>query len=446
MRLTTQLHVLDVAEGWKAIYSPFKHGIAFLRREDWTYLVDGSLDLVQKPIVRYLLDRQILVEDGFERKWLEEKVAIPTMGFTSMFLIITRDCNFACPYCIVRENVDAPVSCEESMDPDVAIAAVDLFERCLRSRPPTMRPRVTFYGGEPMLNQAVMFAATPRISRINYPDQERPVEIAVITNGYIFNPRLAELFKAHDVQVCFSIDGKKRHHDITRWTKAGRKPTFDTVIANYRKYQAMGLSMSISTAMGRHNVFDLPEIATFYVQDLAPTFVELQIPYQVGGERNPYWVSTREISGLLMEAHETLRSHGVTEATVFRYLYHLANGAVHFRGCGSSGTQIAVAPDGMLGPCHSTTSRTFFAGNVADPECDPMQMSNFQEWARRFPLNMEGCHECAFIAICGGGCTHGGYVATRSIWGKDPQICSYMKEIVEWWLRDHWKRTGMTQK
>jgi uncharacterized protein len=298
-----------------------------------------------------------------------------------------------------------------------------------------------------MLNQEVMFATIPSIRKIVYPNQVRPVDTVVITNGYIFNPRLADLFKDYDVGVCISIDGMKRHHDIARVTKEGQYPTFDTVIENYRKYQALGLEMGISTALGRHNVFELAEIANFYVRDLGATLVEFQIPYQVAGEGNPFWVSTCEMSRLLMEAYEILLAHGVTEATTFRRLKDFATGAVHYRDCGASGTQLTVAPDGMIGPCHSLVgSRTFFKGNVADPECDPTQMDNFREWARRFPLNMEGCHDCAFISICGGGCTYNGYVSTGSIWEKDPQVCSYMQEIVEWLLRDFWKRTGMAAK
>lgn len=446
MRLSKQLYVTDLSEGWKGIYSPFGHKIAFLYDEAWAHLKDGNYSLVNDAIVRYLMENNILVEDGFEEKWWHEKLIPPTIKLNSMYLITTMECNFACKYCVVRENVDSPARYNERMSPHIASLAVDLFEQHLcRIQPGDAR--VTLYGGEPMLNQEVIFYIVPKIKTIRYPNQTAPVEIVMITNGYLYNSQITELFKKHGVGVCVSIDGKKKHHDVARVTRKGSKATFETVINNYLKYQAAGLSVGISTALGRHNVFDLPEICEFYANELNAKLVEFQIPYQVSGEGNPLWVSTAEIAVHLMEAYDILRSHGVIEATTYRRLRDFARGKIHYRDCGASGSQLVVAPDGMLGPCHSLVgSRTFYAGNVTDPDCDPTELDNFKEWARRFPLNMSTCQDCPFISICGGGCLYNSYVSTGSIWQKDPQVCIYMQEMIEWILRDTWKETGMAAK
>ena len=86
------------------------------------------------------------------------------------------------------------------------------------------------------------------------------------------------------------------------------------------------------------------------------------------------------------------------------------------------------------------------AGNVADPTCDPIEMENFQEWSKRFPLNMPICLDCPFVTICGGGCPYNAYVSSGSIWNKDPQVCTYLEEMINWILRYHWKKSGMADK
>lgn len=445
MRLSTQLHVTKLTDGWSGVYSPFGHGVAFLFDEVWGNLERGDLGKVNSEIVDYLVENKILVEEGFEENWIRENRDDSQVRPNSMFLVVTQNCNFGCKYCAVLENMDSPGRLQEKMSIEVGRKAVAFFSRHLAMIQPT-DARVTFYGGEPMLNQEIIFDLVPRIHAIEYPGQKKPVEIVVITNGYLFSQDLAGLFKEYGVGVCISLDGTRRHQDVTRVTRHGRESTFDQVIDNFHRYKEAGLSMGISTALGRHNAFDLEEICEFYAELGAP-FVEFQIPYQVANESNELWVGTVEISRNLMEAYEVLWSHNIVEGTTFRRLRDFALGQVHLRDCGASGTQLVVAPDGTIGPCHSLVgTRTFFKGNVQDPSCDMRRMDNFQEWARRYPLNMEACEKCPYISLCGGGCIYNSYVSNGTIWGKDPQVCTYMKEMVDWILRDLWQNSGMSLK
>jgi uncharacterized protein len=446
VRLSKQIYITSLAEGWKGVYSPFGHKIAFLFDEAWEHLLHSSFNLVSEKIINYLIESNILVEDGFEEKWREENLISPQVRLNSMYLVITQNCNFRCSYCAVMENLDSPSRRAEKMSYRIGSLSVDFFERHLNQIQPS-DARVTFYGGEPMLNQELIFKLVPKIRAIRYPNQSKPVEIVMITNGYLFNPAITDLFKEHNVGVCVSLDGKERHQDVTRRLRSSNEATFDRVIENYHRYKTAGLSMGISTALGSHNVFDLPEICEFYATELRPPFVEIQIPYQVSGESSDLWISTAEASKHLMEAYSVLRSFNIIEGTTYRRLRDFARGKIHYRDCGASGSQLVVAPDGMIGPCHSLVgTRKFFACNVADLSCDPSKMANFCEWASRFPLNMQVCKDCPFITICGGGCIYNSYVSTGNIWNIDPQVCIYMKEMVEWILRDLWKETGMADK
>ena len=184
MRLSEQIHIFDIANGWKAIYSPFGHGIAFLFSEVWNNLINCKYHLIDDAIIDYLQDNNILVNDGFEEEWFQQNYRHPTIKFNSMYLVITTSCNFACKYCVVMGNLDDDSNDVKLMNPQTASLAIDFFERHLQDIQPR-EARVTFYGGEPMLNKQVIVESIPKINAIRYPNQTKPVEIVIITNGYL---------------------------------------------------------------------------------------------------------------------------------------------------------------------------------------------------------------------------------------------------------------------
>ncbi|AZR72339.1 hypothetical protein BBF96_02390 [Anoxybacter fermentans] len=386
------------------------------------------------------------MKENFEKEWLENNCPQTKVTFDTMYLVTTMDCNLACKYCVVLGNENYSTKRINTMEIETGIAALNLFKKQLAKTQPE-NCRITFYGGEPLLNQKLLFALIPKIREITYPNMSNPIEIVIITNGYLYNPELTELCKKHNVDIAISIDGKREHHDMTRVTSKTLQGTFDQVIKNLKKYQESGLNIGITTTIGQHNYKSLPEIGEYFVKELGIKFIEFQLPCLVPNDNNPYWVSTEEFVQKLMETYDLLQSYDAIEGTTYRRIKDFARGKIRFTDCGAAGSQLVIAPDGMMGPCHSFVgSRTFFEGNVKDKNCDPSEMDNFIEWAKRIPLNMEICIDCPFISLCGGGCIYNSYIASGTIWNKDPQMCSYIKGMVDWILKDLWKKTGMSEK
>ncbi|AZR72338.1 hypothetical protein BBF96_02385 [Anoxybacter fermentans] len=147
-----------------------------------------------------------------------------------------------------------------------------------------------------------------------------------------------------------------------------------------------------------------------------------------------------------MKATEVLYKYNVVKGTSCQRLQNFVLGKFRLRDCKSSGIQLVVVPDGMLGPCHSLVGfLEYYQGNIADPNCDLTQFDNFREWAKRYPLNMTLYTKCPFISLCGG-CIYNSYITSNSIWNEDPQICTYMCSLVKWILHDLWKKRGMSEK
>lgn len=439
MKISNQLYITKVADGWNGIYSPFGHSIAFVTESDLGLLRKGEISDLDQELVKYLREKNILTDEDFEQNWMQSNLKPVSIDIDSLYLVTTTKCNIACKYCVVMGN--KPDEKDEYMTSEIGLASIRLFKTLLQKNQ-SEHARVTFYGGEPLLNRDLLVTLIPEISKAKK-ELNRPIDIVVITNGLIFDEELAGLFLEHHIDLGISVDGMQKHHDQAR-VDILQKGTYERVIANLKKYQHLGLSVNITLTIGKHNVYDLPEIARYFVEELHVKVVECQIPCDTPGSGNPYWISTEIIAQYLMDAYRVLASHHALECTTYRRMRDFISGKLRLRDCGSSGSQLVVAPDGSMGPCHSLVgSRSYFKGNVLDMNSDPTLLENFIEWANRYPLNMPGCQSCPFISLCGGGCIYNAYIASGSIWGKDPQACPYMKGMVEWLIQNLWQKVNI---
>lgn len=447
-RLSRYVHSHEVTPGVIGAYSPFGHQVTFMDTNIWADLKAGFLPLVPAYMLDDLVKRGFLVKDDFERNVLNTYPPPPTT-IQELWLIITKACNMACSYCVVKgnirhhaeqcDNASNAVATAMLMDRNVLDSAVQMFFKHLRHDNAT--PRVVLYGGEPLLNKSLIGYAVMRIretEKRSFPRQ-RPIQILVITNGSVYDSALTNLFKEYRVSVSVSIDGMKHHHDSARRTPEGEE-TFDRVCQSLRNYMDAGLNTGICTTIGTHNVDDLPDIAEFF----SATFgipVQFQVPYEVPlANGNPSYVPMRDAAAATLEAFDRFRSRGIVEGLTMRRFSLFSQGAFHHFDCQAVGGQIVVSPEGKIGPCHSLVGDPrHFIGDVRDADCTPFGQSIFEQWWRRMPINMQECQDCPAIALCGGGCPYNALMDTGSIWRKDPQQCEYMKILIDWLLQDSWK-------
>jgi uncharacterized protein len=464
MHLSRYIQSKTVAPNVTGAYHPFGHEVTFLDEGGWQALERGDWSRLPRAVLADLRQRHFLVDEGFEETVLDY-FRPPVPEIAEMWMILVQSCNMACRYCVVEGNVQAPerrrfsapkdaravlekhsqsgAARSDVMSIETADAAIDTYSRLLQTSR-ARHPRVTLYGGEPLLNKPVIRHAVPRLRAISYPQQEahEPVQILVITNGQIYDEELTELFRRHRVSVSVSLDGMKHHHDSARVNHNGGG-TFDKATRSLRRYREAGLNTAVCTTIGTHNVDDLPEIADYFADEFGVP-VEFQVPFDVPFANNSFYLEMEKAAPKAMEAYSRLRARGMLEGLAARRLIQMARGNFHHRDCSAVGGQFVVAPDGMVGPCHSMVGeREDFEGNVRDGNIDPKLMPRFQEWQRRQPVNMPECHGCSAIGICGGGCPYNAKIKSGSIWAKDPQQCGYMHYLIDWFLDDCWSRYGV---
>jgi sulfatase maturation enzyme AslB (radical SAM superfamily) len=97
------------------------------------------------------------------------------------------------------------------MSEEVAMAAIDvLLVSCKKYA------RVTFFGGEPLLEESLLRKVTEYIKEKSH----RPVWLGVITNGTLISDSFLEFTEKHNIKISVSYDGL--NNDDNRVNKDGR--------------------------------------------------------------------------------------------------------------------------------------------------------------------------------------------------------------------------------
>lgn len=143
-------------------------------------------------------------------EWLDY-VPGKDLGLKALCLNIAHECNLACKYCFVPENVRAQ---EKIMSRETIKAALDLLLR----ETPYQYLTVDFFGGEPLLNfKGIKFAVEYALDQ----GADKKWKFTVTTNTLLLGEEEYSFFKKHDFSYVLSCDGRPRVHDAYRVTPGG---------------------------------------------------------------------------------------------------------------------------------------------------------------------------------------------------------------------------------
>lgn len=357
-------------------------------------------------------------------------------------LLTTLQCNFACDYCFQGDHGDHN-SLAEKMSMQTAERLCDWVAMKLDELGSTQFA-LTFFGGEPLLNQPVMFDTAERLWRVT---QSRGVEmrINVITNGLLLTPEVIdrlEPFGLNGVKV--TLDGDQPTHDRMRPLRGGQG-TFDRIIENIRRV-AHRCHISIGGNFDEDSVASYPALLDFLeAQEFAESLVKVSfkpvirapsaapggvIPLTaVGTDGKPLGGICMTSAGsgtgsacdscnLLDTSMSDLREE--TKKRGFPTLdgVHMGPCDIHRRHA------YTVGPDGSLYACPGFTAETTSAiGHIT---------GELEERHRRSAADFDtlaawkSCGDCVFIPVCAGGCS----VASHSEQG-DMHKPSCHKESME---------------
>ncbi|MBI2503256.1 MAG: SPASM domain-containing protein [Candidatus Latescibacteria bacterium] len=389
----------------------------------------GSFDaaLIPPELAQQLERMGILVEDEVdERQEIEHwhsQVRNNRRTFKAM-VMTTYDCNFACTYC-VEEGVKRPVKLGHTQAERTVRWIIERMEE-----QGSEKLYLNFYGGEPLLNVAGLEqVAGPLLAYT----QARGLEFdgSVTTNGALLHRRNAERLARVGVTMAkVTLDGDQEAHDQKRPFKGGHG-SFELIMRNLEEVWDL-IEIRLAGNVDCQNIHAVPKLMNY--------LEERGLGEKIGGiQFNGISSQARDgfehhQKGLLqIESPEPLLQIEAVERTLdtptqsgnredlFELNHEAAQRGLPARKAITASlcllnqeeNAVVIDPLGKIYKCPALVGHeAFIVGDLSQGEIH-------YDHLRIYGEDLEGCLDCKWFTVCGGGCRFMSFLKSGDIRHKD---------------------------
>jgi len=364
------------------------------------------------------IDSGIFVPDVCDEREDLRRSYIANRSNAPFFVTITTtlDCNMRCYYCYQKEGE------LESMSPDMC-DAIAAWTKAKIEKENHSRLYVDWYGGEPMLNQAVIDRYSDAM--ISFCGERHiAYKASMICNGTAWPPdpvKFVERNRLHSIQ--FSLDGPRQHHDKRRGLidakgGAGRTATFDTVMSTIDALigrTKIYLRINVDPWIGRDclDVIDacaargwLDPDTRFYPYVAIINAMTEHCGFIAKAKR--FEEFNEEFHGIQQEFYERLRRY--RDEKSFEVVQYYPN-RVMINCSAVSNNAVVFGPNGRMYKCgldvgdqHRAHAALNLDGSMGPEPDAKARMLPPDRWDRYDPFTHARCKECQYLPVCMGGC------------------------------------------
>ncbi|HTZ20977.1 MAG TPA: radical SAM protein, partial [Opitutaceae bacterium] len=394
-----------------------------------------------RSLIVRLAEKNILISsdhDDDSLLLLRQTQARAVRNISLLYHLPTDACNYFCSYCFIESKIGH----HAFMTKETSRKGIEYFAGQSRN---SREIKVTFYGGEPLLNKEVVYDAIEYIRQLEAESKfSKPVDINLLTNGSLVDRDTIAVLKEHHVKTSVSIDGPEQMHNQNRFCANGRG-SFDDTIRGYRLLQDAGLKPGVSCTLGQHNIDRFDELLAFIIDVLKPAGMGFNILLPKWHE--PYGEDVEAATAKIIAAFKVFRERGIFEDRMMRRARPFCADSFHFKDCYGVGGQIVLTPEGRIGPCQAYLGLDrYFPVSVQELPGDINSHPMFAQWIERFTLNNSECLACRALAICGGGCPYAAEVMHGSIDAIDRRVCQQCLPIFDWLIWDLFEHLDLSSK
>jgi uncharacterized protein len=342
----------------------------------------------------------------------------------ALSLAVAQKCNLGCTYCYAQGgSFGGPAT---SMALDTALASVDLL---FSDVPAGERVNLTFLGGEPLLNRAVIRAATERARAIGRARDVR-VTFSITTNGTQLTDQDGDFFEEHGFAVTVSLDGAGAAHDRLRPFRSGRG-SFDRVIDRVapllERQRRMQVSARVTVTPANlelRETLDAFVALGFHSIGFSPLLRSPNGSHELGGAE----LATM-LDGMVACGEEFERRVGTGErypfANAVNAMREIHRGTHRPYPCGAGAGYLGVSAGGELAACHRFVGDE--QGALGDLAGGVDRERQTRWLSERHVHRQEPCRSCWARYMCGGGCHHEAIARGRP-------ACDYIRGWLHWCL------------
>ena len=342
----------------------------------------------------------------------------------ALSLAVAQKCNLGCTYCYADGGgFGGP---DTSMALTTALASVDLL---LADVAPGERVNLSFLGGEPMMNRAVVRAAADRARELA---AQRGVTatFSITTNGTLLTPDDGDFFEEYGFAVTVSLDGPRAAHDLLRPLRSGRG-SYDRVLARVTPLLARQRRMQVSARVTVTP--DNLDLRTTLEEFVGLGFHSVGFSPLLRSPRGGGELGGPELAAMLaamVECGEEFERRVVAGerypfANAVTALREIHRGTHRPYPCGAGAGYLGVAADGALAACHRFVGDEAGALGDVTGGVDRTRQALWLE--ERHVHRQEPCRGCWARYLCGGGCHH-------EVIARGRPACDYIRGWLHWAL------------
>lgn len=358
-------------------------------------------------------------EQSLEAIWFD-------LPIKALCLNVAHACNMRCHYCFASQG-------DFGMKP--LLMDVETGKRSLEfliDQSGTVKNlEVDFFGGEPLLNVAVIKELVLYGRQLESTTGKR-FNFTLTTNAVLLDEDIMAFIIANDISIILSLDGRPVINDLHRIMNDG-SGSYEIILPKIRDMVARRpVSYYIRGTFTKWNLDFCNDLK--HIVELGFDAVSLE---PAVGPNNAYSIKSSDLPEVLAEYDRltdllaSFHREG-REVHFFHYNLDLQKGpclAKRYSGCGAGVEYLVITPEGDIYPCHQFVGESAFRmGNISQPELDGDISRVFA--GNRLKDKLQ-CRKCWARNYCGGGCHANAYHASGDMSVPDQVSCEMHRKRIE---------------
>ena len=404
------------------IYNTLHDSAVLLNNKIFEKLPNGIKNSLE---ISQLLNEKIIWKNDFDEKqyfryYINKLKYSPKDA--SFIIMVTSDCNLACKYCFEGIEKKPLYMSEKTAD-----SVVSFIERTIERNLSLRNVQITFYGGEPLLNERAIMQICNSISKRK--NIEKYVNYSITTNLSLLkymDINLFRKFKFNSVQV--ALDGPPEMHNSRRCTKSG-SPTYRTIIENIKLLINATIPVIVIINYDGENYSSIDEMISIIKKELPYEkilfFLNPIIKSLMNANCKTLYLSDERESELYIRFYKTLRENNIPIQSI---------GQRDMVCSATTDVSCTIDPMGNIYKCALTmNNERYIVGCVSDDVLNNLYYKLIldEPWGNC----LANC--CEYLPLCGGGCRAFALLSNNSLSDLFCQKKEYYKRIYEYTLYDH---------
>lgn len=402
------------------------HGQAFLD-EDILPPETFSTLLERGHLTRMAHEQEKAIVAEIARALHEEQRARP------YFMIVPNiDCNYRCTYCFerhIQKTLKLPLSSINYHKNNVVMRreAIPRIYGCIeaiqRQAARDVGGMIILYGGEPLDAEH-----RDLVFDIVHTGCEKGYWFTAVTNGHDLDVYLPIVGERMLSQIQVSIDGPKAVHDKRRIYR-GKGSSFDKIVSNVHKVLGSGgAQMHIRVNVDATSIGLFEEVLTFFkaqgwtdherVIIYTNTVYEQDAGGRVGAEIEVARLA-QHLDRMVSPYRNVFTSAPAVHASRAIEPVFDTGGRYALKGtyCSANSGNYIFAPDGQIYACWESIGKACSKiGSYLTDHGLVLDSEAAKRWFSRSVVDVDGCVECEFALVCGGGCAQYAEYNNRSLY------------------------------